>query len=149
MTKAQHKSQHSIQNATVTLEVNTSKLFHIHESPIQTSRTTPLTIISLLAGSMYDAANESVTLQLAELVSNSPTSQSLSVSSAGARLALPAAGVALSIPEAALSRGRREQIYVAVVKDDRYRPRLGKGWYTVFMFCEFSLSIFLWPIKKS
>lgn len=76
---------------------------------------------------MYDAANESVTLQLAELVSNSPTSQSLSVSSAGARLALPAAGVALSIPEAALSRGRREQIYVAVVKDDRYRPRLGKG----------------------
>ncbi|XP_063890343.1 netrin receptor UNC5C-like isoform X3 [Helicoverpa armigera] len=79
------------------------------------------------SGSMYDAANESVTLQLAELVSNSPTSQSLSVSSAGARLALPAAGVALSIPEAALSRGRREQIYVAVVKDDRYRPRLGKG----------------------
>ncbi|KAJ0179671.1 hypothetical protein K1T71_004262 [Dendrolimus kikuchii] len=79
------------------------------------------------SGSMYDAANESVTLQLAELVSNSPTSQSLSVSGAGARLALPAAGVALSIPEAALSRGRREQIYVAVVKDDRYRPRLGKG----------------------
>ncbi|XP_063821134.1 netrin receptor UNC5B-like isoform X1 [Ostrinia nubilalis] len=79
------------------------------------------------SGSMYDAANESVTLQLAELVSNSPTSQSLSVASAGARLALPAAGVALSIPEAALSRGRREQMYVAVVKDDRYRPRLGKG----------------------
>lgn len=76
---------------------------------------------------MYDAANESVTLQLAELVSNSPTSQSLSVSSGGARLALPASGVALSVPEGALSRGRREQIYVAVVKDDRYRPRLGKG----------------------
>lgn len=86
-----------------------------------------LTITFVPAGSMYDAANESVTLQLAELVSNSPTSQSLSVSSSGARLALPAAGVALSIPEAALSRGRREQMYVAVVKDDRYRPRLGKG----------------------
>lgn len=82
---------------------------------------------SFPAGSMYDAANESVTLQLAELVSNSPTSQSLSVSSGGARLALPAAGVALSVAEGALSRGRREQIYVAVVKDDRYRPRLGKG----------------------
>ncbi|XP_026751086.2 netrin receptor UNC5C-like isoform X2 [Galleria mellonella] len=79
------------------------------------------------SGSMYDAANESVTLQLAELVSNSPTSQSLSVSNVGARLALPAAGVALSVPESALSRGRREQMYVAVVKDDRYRPRLGKG----------------------
>ncbi|XP_073951787.1 netrin receptor UNC5C-like isoform X1 [Choristoneura fumiferana] len=79
------------------------------------------------SGSMYDAANESVTLQLAELVSNSPTSQSLSVSSSGSRLALPAAGVALSVPESALSRGRREQMYVAVVKDDRYRPRLGKG----------------------
>ncbi|XP_026328375.1 netrin receptor UNC5C-like isoform X2 [Hyposmocoma kahamanoa] len=79
------------------------------------------------SGSMYDAANESVTLQLAELVSNSPTSQSLSVSSAGARLALPAAGVALNVPETALCRGRREQIYVAVVRDDRYRPRLGKG----------------------
>ncbi|XP_004924806.1 netrin receptor UNC5C isoform X2 [Bombyx mori] len=79
------------------------------------------------SGSMYDAANESVTLQLAEFVSNSPTSQSMSVSSAGARLALPAAGVALSVPEGALARGRREQIYVAVVKDDRYRPRLGKG----------------------
>lgn len=78
---------------------------------------------------MYDAANESVTLQLAELVSNSPISQSLSVSSSGARLALPAAGVALSIPEGAVSRGRREQIYVAVVKDDRYRSRLGKGKY--------------------
>ncbi|XP_041976434.1 netrin receptor UNC5C-like isoform X2 [Aricia agestis] len=79
------------------------------------------------SGSMYDAANESVTLQLAELVSNSPISQSLSVSSSGARLALPAAGVALSIPEGAISRGRRDQIYVAVVKDDRYRYRLGKG----------------------
>ncbi|XP_045765198.1 netrin receptor UNC5B-like isoform X2 [Maniola jurtina] len=79
------------------------------------------------SGSMYDAANESVTLQLAELVSNSPISQSLAVSSAGARLALPAAGVALSIPEGALSRGRREQIYLAVVKDDRYRSRFGKG----------------------
>ncbi|CAG9560766.1 unnamed protein product [Danaus chrysippus] len=79
------------------------------------------------SGSMYDAANESVTLQLAELVSNSPISQSLSVSNSGARLALPAAGVALSIPEGAVSRGRREQIYVAVVKDDRYRSRLGKG----------------------
>lgn len=86
-----------------------------------------LTAAFLSAGSMYDAANESVTLQLAELVSNSPTSQSLSVSSAGARLALPAAGVALNVPETALCRGRREQIYVAVVKDDRYRPRLGKG----------------------
>ncbi|CAH2248388.1 netrin receptor UNC5B-like [Pararge aegeria] len=79
------------------------------------------------SGSMYDAANESVTLQLAELVSNSPISQSLSVSGSGARLALPAANVALSIPEGALSRGRREQIYVAVVKDDRYRSRFGKG----------------------
>ncbi|XP_045524573.1 netrin receptor UNC5B-like isoform X1 [Pieris brassicae] len=78
------------------------------------------------SGSMYDATNESVTLQLAELVSNSPTSQSLSVSSSGARLSLPA-GVAISIPEGALGRGRREQIYVAVVKDDRYRARLGKG----------------------
>ncbi|XP_037978531.2 netrin receptor UNC5B isoform X3 [Plutella xylostella] len=79
------------------------------------------------SGSMYDAANESVTLQLAELVSNSPTSQSMAVSMAGTRLALPAAGVALSVPENALARGRREQMYVAVVKDDRYRPRLGKG----------------------
>ncbi|XP_045446045.1 netrin receptor UNC5C-like [Melitaea cinxia] len=79
------------------------------------------------SGSMYDAANESVTLQLAELVSNSPISQSLAVSSSGARLALPAAGVALSIPEGAFPRGRREQIYVAVVKDDRYRLKLGKG----------------------
>ncbi|XP_045493140.1 netrin receptor UNC5B-like isoform X2 [Colias croceus] len=78
------------------------------------------------SGSMYDAANESVTLQLAELVSNSPTSQSLSVSNVGARLSLPA-GVALTIPEGALTRGRREQLYVAVVKDDRYRARLGKG----------------------
>lgn len=76
---------------------------------------------------MYDAANESVTLQLAELVSNSPTSQSVSVTSAGMRLSLAAAGVALTVPEGALSRGRREQMYMAVVKDDRYRPRLGKG----------------------
>ncbi|XP_052738335.1 netrin receptor UNC5C isoform X2 [Bicyclus anynana] len=50
-----------------------------------------------------------------------------SLSASGARLALPAAGVALSIPEGALGRGRREQIYVAVVKDDRYRSRFGKG----------------------
>ncbi|GBP72053.1 Netrin receptor UNC5B [Eumeta japonica] len=89
--------------------------------------TTKLSLRALAAGSMYDAANESVTLQLAELVSNSPTSQSVSVSAGGARLALPAAGVALSVPEGALGRGRREQMYVAVVRDDRYRPRLGKG----------------------
>lgn len=89
---------------------------------------------------MYDAANESVTLQLAELVSNSPISQSLAVSSSGARLALPAAGVALSIPEGAFPRGRREQIYVAVVKDDRYRLKLGKGkLYSISIYLVVSL----------
>ncbi|XP_014284948.1 netrin receptor UNC5B isoform X2 [Halyomorpha halys] len=42
----------------------------------------------------------------------------------GGRLSLPDSGISLTIPEGALARGRKEDIYVAVLRDDRHRPKL-------------------------
>ncbi|XP_075233698.1 unc-5 [Lycorma delicatula] len=49
---------------------------------------------------------------------------STNVTSAGARLCLPDSGISLTIPEGALSRSHKEEIYVAVLRDDRHRPKL-------------------------
>ncbi|GLH00563.1 Netrin receptor unc-5 [Gryllus bimaculatus] len=50
-----------------------------------------------------------------------------SVGPAGARLCLPEAGVALTVPEGAVARGQREQLFVAVLRDDAHRPKLPDG----------------------
>lgn len=44
------------------------------------------------------------------------------VTSAGSRLVLPDAGVALTIPESALKTGQVQEHYLAILREDRYRP---------------------------
>lgn len=46
------------------------------------------------------------------------------ITSAGGRISLPESGVFLSVPEGALPKGSKEQIYLAVLRDDRHRPKL-------------------------
>uniref|UniRef100_A0A0K8TDJ2 Netrin receptor UNC5 n=1 Tax=Lygus hesperus TaxID=30085 RepID=A0A0K8TDJ2_LYGHE len=48
----------------------------------------------------------------------------VTMSTAGGRLALPDSGVSLTIPEGAIPRGQKEDIYIAVLRDDRHRPKL-------------------------
>lgn len=46
----------------------------------------------------------------------------------GGRLVLPESGVSLLIPEDAIPRGKTEEIYMAVCRDDKDRPKLsGRG----------------------
>ncbi|KAK2720439.1 netrin receptor UNC5C-like isoform X1 [Artemia franciscana] len=49
-----------------------------------------------------------------------------SVTSAGARIELHDYGIALTIPEGALSNNRTEDMYLALLADDRDRPRLDR-----------------------
>lgn len=42
----------------------------------------------------------------------------------GGRLTLPESGVSLLIPEGAINRGETEEIYMAVCRDDKDRPKL-------------------------
>ncbi|XP_012272459.1 netrin receptor UNC5C [Orussus abietinus] len=46
------------------------------------------------------------------------------VSDQGALLVVPEAGVSISVPEGSLSRGRRENMYLALLGDDFFRPIL-------------------------
>lgn len=46
------------------------------------------------------------------------------VTSAGSRLVLPDAGVALMIPEGALKTGQVQEHYLAILREDRYRPQI-------------------------
>ena len=50
-----------------------------------------------------------------------------SVTPAGARLALPECGVSLTVPEGALARGQEALLSLAVLPEDRHRPRLSDG----------------------
>uniref|UniRef100_A0A1B6BY64 Netrin receptor UNC5 n=1 Tax=Clastoptera arizonana TaxID=38151 RepID=A0A1B6BY64_9HEMI len=49
------------------------------------------------------------------------------LTNAGARISLPDSGVSLTVPEGALPRGIKENIYMAVLRDDRHRPKLTDG----------------------
>lgn len=42
----------------------------------------------------------------------------------GGRLSLPDSGISLTVPEGAIPRGHKEDIYIAVLRDDRHRPKL-------------------------
>lgn len=46
------------------------------------------------------------------------------VTSNGSRLVLPDAGVALTIPEGALKNGQVQEHYLAILREDRYRPKI-------------------------
>ena len=56
------------------------------------------------------------------------------VTHAGARICLPDSGVSLTIPEGAISRGSKEQIYIAVLRDDRHRPKLTGKPFFIYVF---------------
>ncbi|KAL8577212.1 hypothetical protein ACOMHN_041267 [Nucella lapillus] len=45
----------------------------------------------------------------------------------GGRLVLPESGVMLTVPEGAIKRGHVEEIYMAVCRDDKDRPRLSEN----------------------
>jgi leucine-rich repeat transmembrane protein FLRT len=49
---------------------------------------------------------------------------SAAVTSAGARLSIPESGISFTVPEGALARGQREDVFVAVLREDRHRPKL-------------------------
>lgn len=55
------------------------------------------------------------------------TMTTCSATSAGARLSLPECGVSLTVPEGALARGQEALISLAVLTEDRARPRLAEG----------------------
>ncbi|XP_065574242.1 netrin receptor UNC5C-like isoform X2 [Artemia franciscana] len=48
------------------------------------------------------------------------------VTSAGAKIVLPEAGVFLTVPQGAVPHGKSEEIYVAIIVDDRDRPDLNE-----------------------
>ena len=52
---------------------------------------------------------------------------SCAVTAAGARLSLPECGVSLTVPEGALVRGQEALVSLAVLTEDRARPRLAEG----------------------
>ena len=54
------------------------------------------------------------------------------VTSAGSRLVLPDAGVTLMIPEGALKAGQVQEHYLAILREDRFRPQIsGKTFYVI------------------
>lgn len=46
--------------------------------------------------------------------------------SSGCRLVVPGAGVALNVPEGSLTRGQKEEVFIAVLREDRHRPKLSE-----------------------
>lgn len=50
------------------------------------------------------------------------------VTFSGTRLSLPESGTSLTIPEGALPKGFKEQVYLAVLREDRHRPKLRGLW---------------------
>lgn len=58
---------------------------------------------------------------------------SATIGSGGGRICLPDSGVFLTVPEGAIPRNRKEDLYIAVLRDDRHRPKLtGK---IILCFC--------------
>lgn len=60
-----------------------------------------------------------------------PITSSQTVTASGAWLSLDQIGVALSVPEGAISKNKQENMYVTVVKEEKYRPKLCEG---IFIF---------------
>ncbi|XP_046750181.1 netrin receptor UNC5B-like isoform X1 [Diprion similis] len=49
------------------------------------------------------------------------------VNTRGALLVLPDAGISMSVPEGSVPKSLREELYLAVLNEDRFRPRLPDG----------------------
>ncbi|XP_015605954.1 netrin receptor UNC5C isoform X3 [Cephus cinctus] len=73
--------------------------------------------------STYNVASESVRLPKLE----SGNVARAAVNARGALLVLPDAGISMSVPEGAVPKPLREELYLAVLDEDRFRPRLPDG----------------------
>ncbi|KAH1001731.1 hypothetical protein HUJ04_005710 [Dendroctonus ponderosae] len=83
--------------------------------------------------STYDVATEQVTLPLSALPAAyavTPTTSgnysSAAVTHAGAFLNLPESGVNLLVPEGAVSRSRKQEIFLSILNEDCFRPKLAE-----------------------
>lgn len=70
--------------------------------------------------STYNVASESVRLPKLEAGNVARAA----VNTRGALLVLPDSGISMSVPEGAVPKSLREELYLAVLNEDRYRPRL-------------------------
>jgi len=70
--------------------------------------------------STYNVASESVRLPKLEAGNVARAA----VNTRGALLVLPDSGISMSVPEGAVPKALREELYLAVLNEDRYRPRL-------------------------
>jgi len=70
--------------------------------------------------STYNVASESVRLPKLEAGNVARAA----VNTRGALLVLPDSGISMSVPEGAVPKPLREELYLAVLNEDRYRPRL-------------------------
>lgn len=73
--------------------------------------------------STYNVASESVRLPMLE---TGNVARAV-VNTRGALLVLPDSGISMSVPEGAVPKPTREELYLAVLNEDRFRPRL-PGW---------------------
>ncbi|TGZ50699.1 Netrin receptor UNC5B [Temnothorax longispinosus] len=73
--------------------------------------------------STYNVASESVRLPKLEAGNVARAA----VNTRGALLVLPDSGISMSVPEGAVPKPLREELYLAVLNEDRYRPRLPDG----------------------
>ncbi|KAL1138574.1 hypothetical protein AAG570_008637 [Ranatra chinensis] len=82
-----------------------------------------LTSFSCSSPSNADSAYEgSKTLPVRGLDSDCIARATMTCS--GGRISLPESGVSLTVPEGAIPRGQKEDVYIAVLRDDRHRPKL-------------------------
>ncbi|XP_033225992.1 netrin receptor UNC5C isoform X2 [Belonocnema kinseyi] len=73
--------------------------------------------------STYNVASESVRLPKLE---TGNVARAV-VNTRGALLVLPDSGISMSVPEGAVPKPTREELYLAVLNEDRFRPRLPDG----------------------
>lgn len=79
--------------------------------------------------STYNVASESVRLPKLETCNVARAA----VNTRGALLVLPDSGISMSVPEGAVPKPLRKELYLAVLNEDRYRPRLpGKSERKIF-----------------
>ncbi|XP_046752701.1 netrin receptor UNC5C-like isoform X1 [Diprion similis] len=73
--------------------------------------------------STYNVATDTVALPAFQNYENDFIARA-SVSTQGALLVVSEAGVSMSVPDASVCRGEKEDLYLAVLRDDKFRPNL-------------------------
>ncbi|XP_049821786.1 netrin receptor UNC5C-like isoform X2 [Aethina tumida] len=86
---------------------------------------------SQLSGFTNNLATESVTLPLPAAYAVTPTTSgnysSSTVTHSGAFLNLAESGVSLLIPEGAVSRSRKQELFLSILNEDCFRPKLAEN----------------------